>query len=39
MPFKRDLSDLEGQLKWAMANDEKVLINYTYIVALLKTKY
>lgn len=23
VPFKRDLSDLEGQLKWAIANDEK----------------
>jgi len=38
VPIKRDLSDLEKQLKWAMANDDKVLINYMYTVALLKTK-
>ena len=24
VPFKRDLSDLEEKIKWAMANDEKV---------------
>lgn len=24
VPFKRDLSDLEEKLKWAMDNDEKV---------------
>lgn len=24
VPFKRDLSDLEEKLKWAIANDEKV---------------
>ena len=34
MPFKRDLSDLERQLKWAMANDEKVVkknCNYNFL--------
>lgn len=39
VPFKRDLSDLERQLKWAIANDEKVVINYMQRVLLVKTKY
>lgn len=36
MPFKRDLSDLERQLKWAVANDERVMKNNKLIVSFLK---
>jgi len=36
VPFKRDLSDLERQLKWAVANDERVMKNNKLIVSFLK---
>lgn len=38
VPFKRDLSDLEEKLKWAMANDEKVLRISSKILSLLKAE-